>query len=70
MENEYNEKIRLERLPYTRLRWIMGQARPSTSAPEMLADQDRPDVQFKSDWELDYTIQRSEGLELSEKPPV
>lgn len=70
MENEYNEKIRLERLPYTRLRWITGQARPTTAAPVMLDDQDRPVVLFKSDWEIDYTVQRSEGLELSEKPPV
>jgi peptide chain release factor 3 len=70
MENEYNEKIRLERLPYTRLRWIMGQARPSTAAPVMLDDQDRPVVLFKSEWEIDYTTQRSEGLELSDKPPV
>jgi hypothetical protein len=33
-------------------------------------DHDRAVVLFKSDWEIDYTVQRSEGLELSEKPPV
>ena len=70
MENEYNERIRLERQPYTRARWIIGSTRPATSAPVVLDDQDRAVVLFKSDWEIDYTVQRSEGLELSEKPPT
>jgi peptide chain release factor 3 len=70
MENEYNERIRLERQPYTRARWLIGSKRPSTSAPVVMDDQDRAVVLFKSDWEIDYTVQRSEGLELSEKPPV
>jgi hypothetical protein len=26
-------------------------------------------VLFKSDWEIDYTVQRTEGLLLLEKPP-
>jgi peptide chain release factor 3 len=70
MENEYNERIRLERQPYTRARWLIGSKRPSTSAPVVMDDHDRAVVLFKSDWEIDYTVQRSEGLELSEKPPV
>ena len=70
MENEYNERIRLERQPYTRARWLIGANRPSTSAPVVMDDHDRAVVLFKSDWEIDYTVQRSEGLELSEKPPV
>jgi peptide chain release factor 3 len=70
MENEYNERVRLERLPYTRLRWITSAVRPSTAAPVMVDDQERPVVLFKSDWEIDYTVQRSEGLTLSEKPPA
>jgi peptide chain release factor 3 len=70
MENEYNEKVKLERLPYTRTRWIVGSVMPSTSAPIVRDDAERPVVLFKSDWEIDYVRQRSEGLELSEKPPV
>ncbi len=70
MENEYNERIRLERQPYTRARWLIGAKRPSTSAPVVMDDHDRAVVLFKSDWEIDYTVQRSEGLELSEKPPA
>jgi peptide chain release factor 3 len=70
MENEYNEQVRLERLPYTRTRWIIGDARPSTNAPVVHDDHGRAAVLFKSDWEIDYVVQRSEGLELSEKPPV
>jgi peptide chain release factor 3 len=70
MENEYNEQVRLERLPYTRTRWIIGDARPSTNAPVVHDDHGRAAVLFKSDWEIDYVVQRSEGLQLSEKPPV
>jgi len=70
MENEYNERIRLERQPYTRARWLIGSKRPATSAPIVMDDHDRAVVLFKSDWEIDYTVQRSEGLELSEKPPA
>jgi peptide chain release factor 3 len=70
MENEYNEQVRLERLPYTRTRWIVGDGRPSTNAPVVHDDQGRAAVLFKSDWEIDYVVQRSEGLQLSEKPPA
>jgi peptide chain release factor 3 len=68
MENEYNEKVKLERLPYTRTRWIVGDKRPSTAAPVMFDDQGRPVVLFKSDWEIAYTVERSEGLELRDTP--
>ena len=68
MENEYNEKIKLERQPYTRTRWLIGDVRPSNNIPVVLDENERPVALFKSDWEIDYTVQRSEGLELSEKP--
>lgn len=69
MENEYNERIKLERQPYTRTRWLLSDVRPSTAAPIVLDDKGRPAVLFKSDWEIDYVIQRSEGVQLSDKPP-
>ena len=68
MENEYNEKIKLERQPYTRTRWLIGDARPSNNIPVVLDENERPVALFKNDWEIDYTVQRSDGLEMSEKP--
>lgn len=68
MENEYNEKIKLERLPYTRTRWIVGEKRPATAAPVLFDDQGRAVVLFKSDWEIAYTVERSEGLVLRDTP--
>lgn len=70
MENEYNEKVKLERLPYTRTRWLLSDVKPATAAPLMKDEHGRTVVLFKSDWEIDYVKQRTEGLELSEKPPV
>ena len=70
MENEYNEKVKLERLPYTRTRWLLSDVRPATAAPIVRDENDRLVVLFKNDWEIDYVMQRSEGLELSEVPPV
>lgn len=69
MENEYDEKIKLDRLPFTRTRWIIGDAKPKTSVPVVLDEQQRPVALFKSDWEIDYTIERSNGLILSDTPP-
>jgi peptide chain release factor 3 len=68
MENEYNERVRLDRQPYTRTRWIVGDARPSTAVPVVFDDLDRPVALFKTEWEIAYTIERSPGLELSDVP--
>lgn len=70
MENEYGEKVKLERQPFTRTRWIIGNTRPATATPVMYDDQQRPVAVFKSDWEISYCLERSPGLELSESPPV
>jgi len=64
MENEYNEKIKLERMPYTRTRWIIGEARPKNNVPIVFDEGERPVALFKNDWEIDYTLERSEGLIL------
>ncbi len=68
MENEYNEKIRLERQPYTRTRWIIGDARPSNNIPVVFDERERPVCLFKNDWEIDYTVERTPGLKLSDAP--
>ena len=70
MEHEYNERIRLERLPYTRTRWVVGNGTPSNAVPTVLDEQGRSVLLFKSDWEIDYTLQRSEGLQLSDTPSL
>ena len=68
MENEYGETVRMERLPFTRTRWIKGERRPANAVHTVRDEHERPVLLFKSDWEIDYTLQRSEGLELSETP--
>lgn len=68
MENEYNEKIRLERQPYTRTRWIIGDARPANNVPVVFDEREHPVCLFKNDWEIDYTLERSPGLRLSDAP--
>jgi len=70
MENEYNETVKLERMPYTRARWLMTEINPSTSAPVVRDESDNRVVLFKSEWEIDYVLQRSQGMVLSEKAPV
>ncbi len=68
MENEYSEIVRLERQPFTRTRWLSGTVRPANNVPVVLDENDRPVALFKSDWEIDYTLQRTEGLQLSDSP--
>jgi peptide chain release factor 3 len=70
MENEYSEKVLLERMAYTRSRWIVGDARPATATPVVHDDQGRAIALFKSDWEIDYVIDRSPGLFLRDTPPA
>lgn len=68
MENEYNEQVRLEQQPFTRTRWIAGSVRPANAVPLVLDEQNRPVALFKNDWEIQYTLERTPGLELLDKP--
>ncbi|MBK9248505.1 MAG: peptide chain release factor 3 [Ignavibacteria bacterium] len=70
MESEYNELVNLERLPYTRTRWIGGNIMPAAAIPIAYDDQNRPVAMFKTDWELNYQLQRTEGFVLLESPKV
>ncbi len=70
MEGEYNEIIVLERQPYTRSRWIGSSIMPSSAVPLAYDDHDRPVALFKSDWELNYHLSRTEGLVLLDTPPL
>ncbi|MBN9398899.1 MAG: peptide chain release factor 3 ['Candidatus Kapabacteria' thiocyanatum] len=68
MENEYNEKVKLERLPYTRTRWLGSEVRPATAVPIIFDDQQRPVAVFKNEWEINYALERTKDLILNEKP--
>jgi peptide chain release factor 3 len=70
MENEYNELVRLERQPYTRTRWIVGDLRPSNNVPIVMDDHGRRVALFKNEWEINYTMERTEGLKLVHSPPL
>ncbi|GAB1430001.1 peptide chain release factor 3 [Ignavibacteria bacterium] len=70
MESEYNEKTTLERLPYTRLRWLGNGERPQSSFGAFAFDElERPVIMFKNDWELNYTAERSKSSIFLESPP-
>ncbi len=69
MENEYNEKVVQERLPYTRTRWVGNDVKPAIDVKFAYDDQQRPVLLLKSDWELNYLLEKTPGLILYESPP-
>lgn len=70
MEAEYNEKINLERLPFTRTRWIGSEIMPPSTVTIAYDDLDQPVALFKSDWEMNYVAERTKGLILLEQPKI
>jgi peptide chain release factor 3 len=70
MEAEYNEKVNLERLPFTRTRWLGSDVRPATATTIAYDEKGRPVALFKSDWEMAYAVERTPGLVLLETPKV
>jgi hypothetical protein len=71
MESEYNEKVKLDRLPFTRMRWLGGDVKPmSATLTFAFDDADREVILFKNDWEISYHRDRTEGLILLDKPPI
>ncbi len=70
MESEYNEIINLERLPFTRTRWLGSDVEPSSSSMTYAFDErGRKVILFRSDWEMNYHAQQTKGLILLESPP-
>jgi peptide chain release factor 3 len=69
MESEYNEIVSLERLPFTRTRWLGGEVMPSSSITLAFDSEGRKVALFRSDWELNYHQEQTKGLLLLEKPP-
>lgn len=72
LENEYNVEIRLENLPYEHIRWIENeeidmQRLTGTSDMKKIKDlKDRPLLLFVHEWSIRMTLERNEGLKLSE----
>jgi peptide chain release factor 3 len=69
MEAEYNEIITLERLPFTRTRWLGSAVEPASSTLTFAFDEHgRKVVLFRNDWEMNYHAQQTKGLILLESP--
>ncbi len=72
LENEYNVEIRLENLPYEHIRWIENKGldlEKLTGTSDMKKVMDmrgRPLLLFVNAWSVGMTLERNEGLELSE----
>lgn len=72
LKNEYNVDIRLERLPYEHIRWIENEnidldRLVGTSDMKKIRDlKDRPLLLFINEWSVGMTLDRNEGLVLSE----
>ncbi len=72
LENEYNVEIKLEALPYEHIRWIENEdinldKLVGTSDMKKIKDlKDRPLLLFVNSWSVRMTLERNEGLILSE----
>ena len=72
LENEYNVEIRLENLPYEHIRWIENKGLDlerltGTSDMKKVMDmKGRPLLLFVNAWSVGMTLDRNEGLILSE----
>ena len=72
LENEYKVEIRLETLPYEHIRWIENEELDldrlvGTSDMKKIKDlKDRPLLLFINEWSIRMTLDRNEGLILSE----
>ena len=72
LENEYNVDIRLEQLPYEHIRWIENKEIDMdklTGTSDMKKIQDlkgNPLLLFVNSWSVGMTLDRNEGLKLSE----
>ena len=72
LENEYNVEIRLENLPYEHIRWIENKdidVNKLTGTSDMKKVKDmkgNPLLLFINAWSVGMTVDRNEGLILSE----
>ena len=73
LENEYNVEIRLENLPYEHIRWIENKEEVDVDALTGTSDMKKvidmkgnPLLLFVNAWSVGMTLNRNEGLVLSE----
>lgn len=72
LENEYNVEIKLERLPYEHIRWVVSKdidlnQISGTSDMKKIKDlKDNPLLLFANAWSPNMVLERNPGLELSE----
>lgn len=72
LENEYNVEIKLENLPYEHIRWIENKDIDlnkivGTSDMKKIKDlKGNPLLLFVNAWSVGMTLDRNQGLELSE----
>ncbi|MCD8232446.1 MAG: peptide chain release factor 3 [Clostridiales bacterium] len=72
LENEYNVDIRMESLPYEHIRWIenkeidLDQLRGTSDMKKIRDLKGNPLLLFVNSWSVGMTLERNEGLILSE----
>ena len=72
LENEYNVEIKLERLPYEHIRWVVSKdidlnQISGTSDMKKIKDlKGNPLLLFANAWSPNMVLERNPGLELSE----
>ncbi|MDE7063371.1 MAG: peptide chain release factor 3, partial [Lachnospiraceae bacterium] len=72
LENEYNVEIRLENLPYEHIRWIenkdldMDKLTGTSDMKKIMDLKGNPLLLFVNAWSVGMTLDRNEGLVLSE----
>lgn len=72
LESEYNVEIRLENLPYEHIRWIenknvdMDKLTGTSDMKKVMDMKGNPLLLFVNAWSVGMTLDRNEGLELSE----
>ena len=72
LENEYNVEIRLENLPYEHIRWIenkdvdMDRLTGTSDMKKIMDLKGNPLLLFVNAWSVGMTLDRNEGLVLSE----
>jgi peptide chain release factor 3 len=73
LENEYGVEIKREPIAQSRARWLRQQPDEELEAllPMVVDDESRrPVALFSSDFEIEYALERYEGLELLDAPPT
>ena len=73
LKNEYNVEVKLEQLPYEYIRWVENPTEIDVAKIQGTSDMKRicdlkgnPLLLFINQWSIGMTLERNEGLKLSE----